>query len=148
MDASGDSGDRALDRATAERVLGERVRGASHTAWNRREVPVERVADDRDRGAVLRIRESQRTRGHVREAEDGDVVVDVKDNDRREVLVGVARDLDECAAFAGDDVCGGDDEVTAREPAAPLDSVAARRAEHLDDAGERRTDPRVAENAD
>ena len=62
---------------------------------------------------------------------------DVEDDDGRGVLVRVARDLDDRVAFAGDDVRRGDDEIAPREPAAPLDSDAARRAEHLDDARER-----------
>ena len=109
----GDGGDRALDRAVAERVLRERVRGAPDAAGGRGEVPVERIADDRDRGSVLRIGHAQRLRGRARDAKDGDVVVDVEDDDGRGVVVRVAGDLDDRAVLAGDDVRRGDDEIAA-----------------------------------
>ena len=56
----------------AERILRERVRGGADAARDRGEVPVERIARERDRRSVHRIHEPQRKGRRAGDAEDGE----------------------------------------------------------------------------
>ena len=79
---AGHGRDRPRDRPVPERVLRQhrRRRGRSGPA-SRSSPPFERVAEDRDGGAGLRVREPQRRLIDSRDAQHGDVVVDVEDDD-------------------------------------------------------------------
>ena len=104
LDLPGDSGDRPRDRPVPERVLRQDRGRPADPARRRGEPSVERIAEDRDGGSRLRVREPQRLQIDARDAEHGDVVVDVEDDDvghRREHPAG---NPDDRVLLAGDDV--------------------------------------------
>ena len=106
-----------IARSTGRRwsaSCGQRVRGRPDPARDRREVPVERVADDRDRGSVLRIRELAAAARSTSETRRTAMSLwTSKTTTVATCWIGVARDLDERAVLAGDDVRRGHDEVAA-----------------------------------
>src|SRR4051794_19907215 len=76
----GDRGDRARDWAVLEGVLRQHRSRPADPARGRGQRSVERVAEDRDGSARLRVRELEGFQIDSPDTEDGDVVVDVEDD--------------------------------------------------------------------
>ena len=132
----------AAGRAFAVRVLGEHRLGLADPPGARLERPVERIADDRDRGAGLWVLQPQRRRVEAVDAQHRDVVVRVE-RDRLGPQRAAARRHDLGVLLARDDVRRRDDEPVGRDPAAALDAEPAGGAEHAHDARRRRAHARA-----
>ena len=143
-DAAAQRRDRTPHRAAAVGVGGEHSAGLADPPRCRRERPVLRVAEDRDRIAFARPGELEGPRVQPVHAQDGHVVLRVEEHDSRVAEVTVAA-VDARVLRPGDDVRVRDHEIGTRRPARALDPEPAGRPGHAQDAPARGLDAWVAQ---